>query len=160
MCERGWESEFLEDIEWSADLLASWNFRIDWNTLSIVDPLARLESVPFLVYILVNVATMMPVSLIPTPSSMSEAFLGWAPVVEFIIIPSVPNLLVYNPLPLRFWSWSFVAPFANGMVIFVLLYKIQASLLCSENLLVILVNLSQGLPVVLLVSVLVGSDVI
>jgi hypothetical protein len=91
---RDWESPFLEDVEWSANSWASWDTWLGWDTASVFNPSLALESPPDAFDVLEDVATMMPVALIPGPSNSGEAVLGWSPVVPPTIIPSVPDLLI------------------------------------------------------------------
>lgn len=89
----GWESVLHESIERSADWLSSWLLGVDGHLGSESDPASVLESVPDVVDVLKDVSIMMPVALPPGPSGVGEALLGWAPVVPFTVVESVPDLL-------------------------------------------------------------------
>lgn len=98
-CETGWETVLHELVEGSADGALSWGLGVEWDPLPVEDPFAALESVPLATYELVDVAIVMPVSLVPGPSDSGEARFGWAPIVPSVIVPSVPDFLLGNPLP-------------------------------------------------------------
>jgi len=70
-----------------------WLLWADWDRFSVLDPGSSLESVPDVVRVSEYVTIVMPVSLPPGPSNMSEAFLGDSPVVPFAVVESVPDLL-------------------------------------------------------------------
>ena len=97
--ETGWEAVLHELVEGSADWAFSRSLRVEWNALCVEDPFAALESVPLAVDEFVDIACMMPVALIPGPAGSGESRFGWAPVVPFVVIPSVPDFLGGNPLP-------------------------------------------------------------
>jgi len=58
-----------------------------------------LESVPSSVLVLEDPAVVMPESLIPGPAVGGESSLGWAPVMPFVVIPSIPDLGLGVPFP-------------------------------------------------------------
>ena len=97
--ETGWEAVLHELVEGSADWAFSRSLRVEWNALCVEDPFAALESVPLAVDEFVDIACMMPEALIPGPAGSGESRFGWAPVVPFVVIPSVPDFLGGNPLP-------------------------------------------------------------
>ena len=94
-----WESPLLKHIERSADLGTSWGLWLDWDGSSISDPSVSLESVPSSVLVLEDPAVVMPESLIPGPAVGGESSLGWAPVMPFVVIPSIPDLGLGVPFP-------------------------------------------------------------
>jgi len=98
-CETGWEAVLHELVEGSADGALSWGLGVEWNSLLVEDPFAALESVPFAVHELVDIASMMPVALVPGPSGGGETRFGWAPIVPLVIVPSVPDHFGGDPLP-------------------------------------------------------------
>ena len=106
-----------------------------------------------------DIATVMPVALVPGPSGSGETTLGWAPIVPLAIVPFVPDLLFGNPLPSVLGGLGVSAPVANLWQSSVFVDKFKAGSLGSKNLSVLSVDLSLGLSVVLLVGVLVGTFV-
>ena len=149
--ERLWESEFLEHVEWSADLWSSWYGWLDWDGGTISDPLVSLESVPVSSVVFEDPAVVMPVALIPGPSIGGEASLGWSPVVPFAIIESIPDLVSWIPFPDDSWSSSSLAPVANLWVSSILLDEVKALSLSGEDVVVLSINLLLGSLIVLFV---------
>ena len=158
--ETSWETSSLEFVEWSADWLSSWWFWVKWHSSSEENPSVTLESVPSMVEILEDVSSMMPVAFVPGPSDGGKTTLGWAPVVPSVIIPFVPDPLGWNPLPSVLWSFGVSAPIANLWETSVFLNKSEAFLLGGDDSVVLSINLSLGLTIVLLVSVMDGLHVL
>lgn len=149
--ERSWESESHQSVERSANWLSSWFLGADGDLSSVFDPLATRESVPHVVDILVDITTMMPEALIPSPASSGEAMLGWAPVVPFVVIPSIPDLFSWRPLPDDLWCWSFLTPVADSAMASVFLNKVKTFRLCGKNVFVLSVDPLLGVTISLLV---------
>ena len=77
-----------------------------------------------------DVATMMPVAIVPSPAGSGEAVLAWPPVVPSAIVPFVPGFLLRVPLPPDSWRLvAFLTPFANFRMVLVLLDELETFLL-------------------------------
>lgn len=109
--------------------------------MAISDPSSALESPPHASLVFEDPAFVMPVALPPGPSEGSEASLGWAPVVPFSAVPSVPDFLAGGPLPDNLGCWCSLTPVANCSMASVSLDEVEAFSLSSENVSVLSVNL-------------------
>ena len=147
----GWEAVLHELVEWSTDGALSWSLGVEWNPLLVEDPFAALESVPLAMYVFVDIATVMPVALVPGPAGSGESRFGWAPIVPAVVIPSVPDALLGNPLPSDCGGLGVLAPGANLWHALVFLNEAKAGSLSAKNVAVLLVDLSLGLAVMCLV---------
>jgi hypothetical protein len=139
-CQRIWDVYLLKLEELTA-LFSVWVSGVDINLLIVVNPLASLESLPFIVLVSVYVTFMMPVSLIPRPLMFKSLF-GWTPVVIFTIIILVPDTLIWVPLPglSSCWLGILMAPVANSWVIFMVVYKLHTFSLGLQNVFVLSIN--------------------
>jgi len=139
--ESAWESKLLKHVERSADFWASWDSWVNWNFASVFDPLVSLESVPDTFVESEDPAVVMPESLIPSPSNWGESSLGWAPVVPFVVIPSIPDFTFWVPFPDDWWGLCLLAPVANFRMSSILLNELHAFLLGGKNVIVLSINL-------------------
>lgn len=102
---------------------------------------------------------MMPVASIPSPSDCCESLFGWAPVVPLAIIPSVPNLLRFNPFPSNGGNFRFSTPTTYFLMTLVRLHELHALCLSGEDVFIFIIYLTLGLAKVFLVSILVRPRV-
>lgn len=146
--QRVWDMCLLKQEQITA-LFGSWRDRINVNLLTVHDPLATLESIPFAVFIFEDIASMVPVTIIPGPI-MLETLFRWTPILVFTIGPLVPNTLSRVPLE---WIGGFVVirtPLANLWVFRMLGNKVKTSLLCIQYLFVLGIDFGCCLSIVLL----------
>ena len=90
-------------------------------------PLVVIESIPVWSIPLVDVASMMPVALVPGPSVSFEATLDNAPVMPLSTVPSVPGSFMGNPSPsVVNVPVVLLTPYADLWFILVCLHKLIA----------------------------------
>jgi len=106
------------------------------------------------VFVFEDIAAVMPITLPPGPSEGSETVLGWAPVVPLAVVPSVPDLLSWRPLPDNLGWWCFLTPVAHFHVASVSLDEAETFGLSGENVSVLFIDLGLGSSIVFLVGVL------
>lgn len=148
--QRVWDMGYL-NLEQLAALSGSWRDWIDVDLLSVFIPFATKESPPFATFVFEDVASVVPVAVIPGPV-MLEALFGWSPVMVLTVGPLVPDTLSWVPLEWVFWLVFLFTPIANLWMLWMISNKVKAGLLGSQDSFVLGVDIGCGLSVVTGVS--------
>lgn len=149
-----WNVSNLEFTNVTA-LSGPWWLWVDIDLLAIFNPGTSLEAVPFAGLVFVDIAILVPVSLIPDPVVFVALF-GWAPVVVLSTPEFVPDSFGWVPEPDLLGFGVLMAPVADLWVVRVFGDKVEAFLLFAQDGLVLGVDLFPSLAKVCLLGSLGG----